>query len=84
MEASPRPAHRLFQPGPLNTYTAYSVGSFAAWAVIWAILAVTEPPKILGYIFAIFFGWVIGWGSASIGRALYPPPTKRYSWWPSS
>jgi hypothetical protein len=83
MDASPRPVHRLFQPGPLNTYTAYSVGSFLAWAVIWAILAVTEPPKILGYVFAIFFGWVIGWGSASIGRALYPPPTKRYSWWPS-
>ncbi len=81
MEASP--GHSLFKPGPLNTYAAYSVGSFAAWAVIWVILVLTEPDKILGYVFAIFFGWVIGWASASIGRALYPPPTKRYSWWPA-
>jgi hypothetical protein len=81
MEASP--GHRPFRPGPLNTYTAYSIGSFVVWAVLWAILAATESNKALGYIFAIFFGWVIGWASASIGRALYPPPTKRYSWWPS-
>lgn len=81
MEASP--GHRLFRPGPLNTYTAYSIGSFVAWAVLWAILAATESKKTLGYIFAIFFGWVIGWASATIGRALYPPPKTRHSWWPS-
>ena len=48
MEASP--GHRLFRPGPLNTYTAYSIGSFVAWAVLWAILAATESKKTLGYI----------------------------------
>lgn len=81
METSP--GHSLFRPGPLNTYTAYSIGSFIAWAVIWAVLGVIEPTRILGYVFAIFFGWVIGFGSASVGRALYPPPAKRHSWWPS-
>ena len=58
----------------MNTYAAYSIGSFVAWAVIWTILAVTEKKVTLGYIFAIFFGWCIGWLSATIARAVYPPP----------
>jgi hypothetical protein len=33
--------------------------------------------KTMGYIFATFFGWVIGWTSATIARLLYPPPKKR-------
>jgi hypothetical protein len=46
--------------------------------VIWAVLIATEKKVILGYIFAIFFGWCIGWASATTGRALYPPPKKVY------
>jgi hypothetical protein len=65
-------------PENMNTYTAYSIASFVAWAVIWAVLIVTEKKVILGYIFAIFFGWCIGWASATVGRALYPPPKKVY------
>ena len=65
-------------PPRMNTYTAYSIGSFVAWAVIWAILGSFEKKVTLGYIFAIFFGWCIGWASATIGRALYPPPKKVY------
>lgn len=55
-----------------------SIGSFGAWAVLWAILAATEKKVTLGYIFAIFFGWCIGWLSATIARAVYPPPKKVY------
>ena len=69
--------HRKTPPN-MNTYAAYSVASFVAWAVIWAVLISTEKKVILGYIFAIFFGWCIGWASATIGRALYPPPKKVY------
>jgi hypothetical protein len=65
-------------PANMNTYTAYSIVSFVAWAVIWAVLIPTEKKEILGYIFAIFFGWCIGWASATIGRALYPAPKKVY------
>jgi hypothetical protein len=67
--------HRI-TPARLNTYTAYSIGTFVAWAVLWPILAVTVKKENLGYIFAIFFGWCIGWLSATIARALYPPPKK--------
>jgi hypothetical protein len=69
--------HRKTPPN-MNTYAAYSVASFVAWAVIWAVLIATEKKVILGYIFAIFFGWCIGWASATTGRALYPPPKKMY------
>jgi hypothetical protein len=69
--------HRI-TPARMNTYTAFSIGTFIAWAVIWAILGATEKKVTLGYIFAIFFGWCNGWASATIARALYPPPKKVY------
>jgi hypothetical protein len=69
--------HRV-TPARMNTYTAFSIGTFIAWAVIWAILGATEKKVTLGYIFAIFFGWCIGWATATIARALYPPPKKVY------
>ena len=67
--------HRI-TPARMNTYTTFSIGTFIAWAVIWAILGATEKKVTLGYIFAIFFGWCIGGASATIARALYPPPKK--------
>ena len=69
--------HRKTPPG-MNTYTAYSIGIFIAWAVVWAIVAATVKQKDLGYIFAIFVGYCIGWGSATVARAVYPPPKKVY------
>jgi hypothetical protein len=65
-------------PARMNTYGAYAIGSLVAWAVIGVILGATEKRMTLGYIFAIFFGWCIGFASATIGRALYPPPKKVY------
>jgi hypothetical protein len=65
-------------PARMNTYGAYAIGSFVAWAVVGGILAATEKKVTLGYIFAIFFGWCIGFASATVGRALYPPPKKVY------
>ena len=75
MEASP--GHPILRPGRMNTYTAYGIGFFAAWAVLLAICAATVSDKTLGYIFAIFGGSVIGWTSATIARVVYPPPKKR-------
>lgn len=76
--------HPFLRPGQLNTYTAYSIGFFAVWAVLLAILAATAPHKSLGYILAIFGGAVIGWTSATIARATYPPPKKRQAVGPTS
>ena len=68
----------------MNTYTAYSIGFFAAMAVLLAICAATVSSKTLGYIFAIFFGSVIGWTSATLARVTYPPPKKRQTARPTS
>lgn len=76
--------HPFLRPGQLNSYTAYSIGFFAVWAVLFAILAATASPKTLGYVLAIFGGTVIGWTSATIARVTYPPPKKRQTAGPTS
>jgi hypothetical protein len=78
------PGHPFFRPGRMNTYAAYGIGFFAAWAVLLAICAATVPSKTMGYICAIFGGTVIGWTSATIARVVYPPPKKRQRASPSS
>ena len=55
----------------MSAYTAYSIWSFVAWAVLWVILATTLTKGTLGYILICF----IGWASATLARALYPPPS---------
>jgi flagellar biosynthesis protein FliR len=70
-------SHSLLKSERLNNYTAYSIGSFVAWAVLWVVLAATLPNKTLDYIAVLFMGWVIGWASATIARLLYPPPKLR-------
>ena len=82
MEASHE--HPFGRPGRMNTYTAYSIGFFAAWAGALAICAATVPNKSLRYILAISFGSVIGWTSATLARVAYPPPKKRPTAGPAS
>lgn len=82
MTASRR--HPFLRPGRFNTYTAYSIGFFATWAALLAIVASIASGRTRGYIFAIFFGCVIGWTSATIARVVYPPPKKRQTADPTS
>lgn len=58
----------------LNTYTAYSVGCGAVWAVI---LASTRNKDNANNIRFGFLGWASGWTSATIARYVYPPPRSR-------
>ncbi|MEZ0362079.1 hypothetical protein ACAG26_00035 [Mycobacterium sp. pUA109] len=63
--------------GHLHTYTAYSIGCAVVWAVILAVLSTTADGATK-HTFVVFFGgWVIGWLSATIARAVYPPPKSR-------
>jgi hypothetical protein len=68
--------HRV-TPRRLSTYTAYSIGCAIAWALLWAILATTADKETLRRVLLVFLGWCIGWLSATIARAVYPPPKKR-------
>jgi hypothetical protein len=58
-----------------RTYTAYSIACAIVWAVILIVVATVSPQKL--HIFLIvFFGWAIGWLSATIARSVYPPPRQ--------
>jgi hypothetical protein len=60
----------------LNTYTAYSIGCAVVWAVILTFVVSVANNKAHIFIL-LFFGWVIGWLSATIARFVYPPPKQR-------
>jgi hypothetical protein len=61
----------------LRTYTGYSIGCAVVWAVILAVVAAKgSEDKKRGFALA-FMGWTSGWASATIARAIYPPPRSR-------
>lgn len=61
----------------LNTYTAYSIGCAVVWAVVLAVVAAVGRNHTVHTFVLVFFGWVIGWLSATIARVVYPPPKSR-------
>ena len=58
-----------------NSYTAYSIGCAVVWAAIW-IAAGTRADDGTRKAFLSAFP---GWTSATIGRAVYPPPRRSRS-----
>jgi hypothetical protein len=61
-----------------GTYTGYSIGCAIAWAVVLAVVAVTQPGRLHTYVL-VCAGWLIGWISATIARSVYPPPKPKQS-----
>jgi hypothetical protein len=61
----------------LNTYAAYSIGCAVVWSVILAIAATAGKEETLHTLLLVFYGWVVGWTSATIARYVYPPPKSR-------
>lgn len=57
-----------------NTYTGYSIGCAAVWAVILAVVSTEADDTKRRTILLVFGGWVMGWLSATIARSVYPPP----------
>ncbi len=60
-----------------NTYAAYSIGCAVVWAVVLIGVAVFAGGDKLHTFILVFFGWWIGWLSATIARSVYPPPKSR-------
>ncbi len=60
-----------------SSYTVYSVGCAVVWAVILVVVASEASKHTTHTVLLVFGGWVIGWLSATITRAVYPPP----HWW---
>jgi len=60
-----------------NSYTGYSIACAIVWAVILAVVSAVGDSKTTHTFVLIFGGWWIGWLSATIARAVYPPPKPR-------
>jgi hypothetical protein len=60
-----------------QTYTDYSIGSAIVWTLIWMILKTTATKQTQNRIALVSGGWWMGWLSATIARAGYPPPKKQ-------
>jgi hypothetical protein len=58
-----------------STYTAYGIGCFIVWALIFTIGAM-HPKDTHHAIVLLFAGWALGSLSATIARYVYPPPKK--------
>jgi hypothetical protein len=59
-----------------NTYTGYSIGCAIAWTLILAGVSVGADGATQRKVVPVFGGWWIGWLSATIARAVYPPPKR--------
>jgi hypothetical protein len=59
------------------SYTTYSIGCFIVWAVILTLVSVTGSTDRRHIFYYVAGGWLIGWLSATIARAVYPPPNAR-------
>jgi hypothetical protein len=60
-----------------HTYKAYTIGCAAVWAVVWIVVGTQTDDHTRRTFLLVFLGWVLGWTSATIARAVYPPPGRR-------
>lgn len=56
-----------------NSYTAYGIGCAVVWAVLLGVSSVSAPAAKRRDIRVVAAGWWLGWLSATIARAVYPP-----------
>lgn len=59
-----------------STYTGYSIGCAVVWTVILAVISAKADNATRHTFLLVFGGWAIGWLSATIARAVYPPPKR--------
>jgi hypothetical protein len=55
-------------------YLGFAIGCAIAWAVIWILLATFASSHTEHVMAYVFLGWVIGWFTATLARAVYPAP----------
>jgi hypothetical protein len=60
----------------LRSYTAYSIAVAVVWAVLLLLAWMLDRSGKFDNIVLVFFGFAIGWLSATIARVVYPPPRK--------
>lgn len=60
-----------------STYTSYSVACAIVWAIVLAAVSSVADGTTRHTFLLVGGGWAIGWLSATIARAVYPPPKRR-------
>jgi hypothetical protein len=65
---------RRFRLRRVRTYTGYSIGCVIAWLIVLAAARVFASKERQHDIILGCCGWWMGWTSATIARAGYPPP----------
>ena len=60
-----------------NSYMGYSIGCAIVWAVLLAVVSTAAGAHTRHKVVLVFGGWWIGWLSATIARAVYPPPRSK-------
>lgn len=64
---------RFLGPRSRGSYTTYTIGCAIAWAIVLTITRKTASKTTWHEVRTMFIGWVSGWTSATIARAVYPP-----------
>ncbi len=65
---SQRPSRRS------GSYTSYSIASAAVWLAVWSLAGARVSGQMRQRLAIGCAGWWQGWLSATIARAVYPPP----------
>jgi hypothetical protein len=60
-----------------TTYRAYSVSCALIWGAVLIVVGSVASTHIFLGVLLVFFGWALGWFSATIARAAYPQPPGR-------
>jgi hypothetical protein len=71
------PRGSLAKVRKFNTYKAYTIGCVIAWALVWVVVTTRASDATRENVLLVFLGWVLGWTSATIARAVYPPPRRK-------
>jgi hypothetical protein len=58
----------------LNTYTSYSIGCAGVWGAILLLAQRRLDSQTRNTLRLVCGGWWMGWTSATIARAGFPPP----------
>jgi len=72
-----RPRSSLAQVRRFNTYKTYTIGCVIAWAILWVVVGARASDGARENVLLVFLGWVLGWTSATIARAVCPPPSRK-------
>ena len=62
--------------GTSGSGLAYSIGTAIVWGVVLLVASLIDPSSTLHTFWLVSLGFFLGWLSATIAGAMYPPPKK--------